>query len=276
MNGSCVVGNHLVPRFCRGSYVFEARRFNVICRMALSTVRCVVFDLDDTLWCTSSTLDRAHEAMVEALVARHPSVAAQYGSREAFKAQMQHTMDKNPQRNHDFTFLRKETLQRLTQDDVIAKDVYDLWFEQRNRPCFFPGALEALSALRHEGLLLGSLTDGNSDPSTISGLAELLDFSISAREAGASKPDQRMFSLCEERSGCRSDEIVMVGDNVAKDVLGAQRAGWRAIWVKPPGGQSTVHTLDCPQQKAEVEASPLATISHVREVLGVLRASAHL
>eukprot|EP00913_Durusdinium_trenchii_P033078 g30968.t1 len=52
--------------------------------------------------------------------------------------------------------------------------------------------------------------------------------------AGAPKPDLRMFKLCEAKSGCLPNQLVMVGDNVGKDIRGAQAAGWRSIWVHPP------------------------------------------
>mmetsp|Transcript_21802 Transcript_21802/g.39109 ORF Transcript_21802/g.39109 Transcript_21802/m.39109 type:complete len:245 (-) Transcript_21802:146-880(-) len=211
--------------------------------MKSARVECVVFDLDDTLWNTVETLDCAHEAMREAFAARCPNSTAPLDN-ISFRKEMLQTAEANPQRSHDFTFLRQETLSRLCDDPALAAEIYDIWFTVRNNPEFFPGALEALKELRKRGITVGTLTDGNSDPHSMIGLKDVIDFSVNSVEAGAPKPDRRMFSLCETKSGCAPSAMVMVGDNADKDVAGAKNAGWRAIWVHPPKNGIVGSVLD--------------------------------
>lgn len=47
------------------------------------------------------------------------------------------------------------------------------------------------------------------------------------------KPSRRMYQMALERFHIRKEEAVMVGDQLFTDVLGANRTGIDAIWVKP-------------------------------------------
>merc|ERR1711990_606485 len=130
-----------------------------------------------------------------------------------------------PEKKHDFAWLRNETLRRLIDADPacsekgdeavkLAAKVVRAWRDKRNNPVLFPGAIEALQALRDKGLKIGTLTDGNADPTAIDGLRDLVDFTCRAtEEAGAPKPDRRAFALCEAKANCTPAQLVMVGDN---------------------------------------------------------------
>ncbi|CAK0895824.1 unnamed protein product [Prorocentrum cordatum] len=123
---------------------------------------------------------------------------------------------------------------------------------------------------------IGTLTDGNADPRCIEGLRDVVDFCVSSVEAGAEKPDRRTFSLCEAKSRLLPEQLVMVGDNIGKDVMGAKAAGWRAIWVVPPrdGVAGSAHDLSSSGVALTAEASREAadaTVESVAGVAGVLR-----
>jgi len=47
------------------------------------------------------------------------------------------------------------------------------------------------------------------------------------------KPSRRMYEIALERYQAQKEEAVMVGDQLFTDVLGANRTGIDAIWVKP-------------------------------------------
>jgi putative hydrolase of the HAD superfamily len=57
-----------------------------------------------------------------------------------------------------------------------------------------------------------------------------VDRLVVSEEAGASKPDPRIFEIALARAGCAAEEAVMVGDSWTNDILGARAAGIRAIW----------------------------------------------
>ena len=101
----------------------------------------------------------------------------------------------------------------------------------------FPGAAEALDGLRAMGLAVGVGTNMTADYQFAKlerlGLMERVDFLVTSEEAGAEKPDPRLFALCAEKAGCAMEACAFVGDSLKGDVLGALAAGMRAVWFRP-------------------------------------------
>jgi len=50
-------------------------------------------------------------------------------------------------------------------------------------------------------------------------------------EEGFGKPDPRIFELTLDRLGIPAENAVMVGDNLSRDIKGAQKIGIRGIWI---------------------------------------------
>jgi len=67
------------------------------------------------------------------------------------------------------------------------------------------------------------------------GVAEYFDFVLTSRDAGVEKPEQGLFDMACDRAGLDADgetvAAVHIGDTFSKDVVGAARAGWRAVYV---------------------------------------------
>jgi putative hydrolase of the HAD superfamily len=61
------------------------------------------------------------------------------------------------------------------------------------------------------------------------GLAPLLDVIVLPSDAGAAKPEARIFALALKRLGIRADQAVYVGDDADDDIGGARAAGLHAI-----------------------------------------------
>lgn len=219
----------------------------------------------------------ASEAMLAELELRQADIFARDGEYAAFRAEIRRSMSLHPGKKHDFTFLRTRTLERLTGSEAVAAEAMGVWMRRRNSPVLFPGVLEALAGLRRAGVQVGTLTDGNADPAAIQGLRDAVDFSASAVEAGAPKPDRKAFALCEARSGCAPSGMVMVGDNAEKDVAGARAAGWRAIWVRPSEGSTPAvgssHDMTGSAALGPDEVAKIASaiVAHVSEIEDVLR-----
>ncbi|HEY7465659.1 MAG TPA: HAD family hydrolase [Dehalococcoidia bacterium] len=61
------------------------------------------------------------------------------------------------------------------------------------------------------------------------------DLFITSEMAGCFKPDEAIFKLALARCGARPEDAVLIGDQPAIDVVGAQRAGMRGVWFNPEG-----------------------------------------
>jgi putative hydrolase of the HAD superfamily len=73
-------------------------------------------------------------------------------------------------------------------------------------------------------------------------------FLLTSEEAGVEKPGARIYAEACRRAGCRPSQALMVGDDREHDVRGAVRAGLRAAWLKPsgaaPAGVLRLRSLD--------------------------------
>lgn len=107
----------------------------------------------------------------------------------------------------------------------------------------FHDAVSTLKAVRFmrsstgapERRRLGIVTNGPPDVQrekvAFLGLAELVDFVIISGEFGVEKPDPRIYAEALRLGGACADETVFVGDAPRFDILGANNAGIRSIWV---------------------------------------------
>lgn len=102
----------------------------------------------------------------------------------------------------------------------------------------FPDAQAVLEAVRAAGLYTGLITNASSPmwmrdrELEALGLLHLLDVRVTAGDVGHLKPHPRPFQAVAEQLGVSADEAVFVGDRLQEDILGAQGAGMRAIWVR--------------------------------------------
>ncbi len=130
----------------------------------------------------------------------------------------------------------RSALRSLGVDDEAAADrCADLYVAaQRAGHPLVVGADAVVRGLaEHHRLAL--LTNGPPDVQRhkieATGLADCFEVVVVSGEVGAAKPDPAVFSLVLDRLGTEPGSTVMVGDNWARDVLGALGAGWSAVWV---------------------------------------------
>ena len=97
----------------------------------------------------------------------------------------------------------------------------------------FEGAAETMDALKKRGIRIGVMTDMTAYMQMRKldklGLLQYVDFVVTSEEAGEEKPSEAIFRLGLEKSLCRADECLMVGDHPEKDYGGALKAGMKAL-----------------------------------------------
>ncbi|GAB3856432.1 hypothetical protein GCM10029963_52800 [Micromonospora andamanensis] len=116
-------------------------------------------------------------------------------------------------------------------------EISALFFARRfalTRP--FADALPARAALRPRWTL-GFATSGNSHAERC-GLAGEFTFEVYAhREEYRRNLTRTSTRRCVAAAGVDPAQVVLVGDNLAHDVVGAQQVGLRAVWPNRRGGQ---------------------------------------
>jgi putative hydrolase of the HAD superfamily len=111
----------------------------------------------------------------------------------------------------------------------------------------YPDARPALEVARSNGWRIGVLTNGstvqqNAKLATI-GLAELVDVACTSEALGVSKPDPRAYQLTCEALGVDPADTLMIGDNLALDVLAAREAGLTAHHLDRAAGVSLLELV---------------------------------
>ena len=90
------------------------------------------------------------------------------------------------------------------------------------------------------------------------GILKYIDLVIASAEEGVSKPDKRIFEIALERSGCKPESAVMVGDRIDNDIVPAKQIGMKTIWVKQGFGRFWNITGN--SEKADYEVDNLSEL----------------
>ena len=93
------------------------------------------------------------------------------------------------------------------------------------------------------------------------GILQYIDLVIASAEEGVAKPDKRIFEIALNRSNCKLDEAVMIGDRIDNDIVPAKRMGMHTIWIKQGYGQYWNITDDA--EKADCTVHSLMEICNI-------------
>lgn len=195
-------------------------------------VRLISFDLDDTLWPCLPTIQAAEKACYAWLATEAPRLTETYDG-DALRAHRIAFARRNPDIAHDLTEVRLRSLAELLIDAGynadLAKGASDVFRVARNRVEPYAEVIEALRILRVRYVLV-SVTNGNSQIEQTP-LHASFDFSLTAAEVGAAKPDPAIFHAASQRSGVGLDGFLHIGDDPLRDVQAARGIGVSAVWV---------------------------------------------
>lgn len=107
--------------------------------------------------------------------------------------------------------------------------------ERRKRPYVYDDTFEVLNELKKDYKLL-LLTNG--DPSlqkekirSVPALASYFEYIVISGEFGKGKPDESIFRHALSLIGLKSDEVIMVGDKLSTDILGANQTNIPSVWL---------------------------------------------
>lgn len=200
------------------------------------SIKCLSIDLDNTLWDVMPTLVAAEAELEQWLQANCPAALLHYQP-EVTTAIREELLVRYPRRAHDLSFLRRSVLEQVLQragaDRRLADRAFDVFFAARNRVTLFDDVVPALRRLADRYVLV-ALTDGNADLRLV-GLDGHFDHCVYAVSVGAAKPAAVMFAAVQRFTQLQPREILHVGDDPSKDILGAHRYGMHSAWVNRTG-----------------------------------------
>jgi putative hydrolase of the HAD superfamily len=245
---------------------------------AVSVIRGVIFDLGSTLlrfegdW--EAVIQDGRQTMVQSLVAKGvPIDGIDFG--DAFQHEMEASLR---ERQEDFVerpadqvlrkVLRGAGITDVT-DDLIRQALRDMFLVSEDHWVLMPDAHAVLQQLRGEALQLGMISNA-SDADDVNRLIDGADLRgyfdpiVISAEFGRRKPDPSLFNTVLREWSLPAQEVVMVGDTLPHDILGAQRIGLRNIWLTAQA--------DTPLNRAYAgKIVPEAVASELREIPAIIR-----
>ncbi|ARV59523.1 hydrolase [Nostocales cyanobacterium HT-58-2] len=145
-----------------------------------------------------------------------------------------------PQREFDWwldvarnTFEQAGVLQKFSDFSTFFSEVYihfgtpEPWF-------IYPDVLPSLVSWRRQGIELGIVSNFDSRIYSVLQALQLREFfgSITiSTQAGAAKPDRKIFATALEKHNCPPEAAWHIGDSITEDYHGARAAGLRGIWI---------------------------------------------
>lgn len=134
--------------------------------------------------------------------------------------------------------------------------------ELETNPIWMEGAEELLRQLRpNYGIYI--VTNGVASTQrkriALTGLDRYVDKFFISEEVGAQKPQKEFFDFVFSQIGpCKPDEVMLIGDSLSADILGANRAGIPSCWFNRSGAP------------LKGEARPDRTIQTLAELIPIL------
>ena len=97
--------------------------------------------------------------------------------------------------------------------------------------------ISILDLAKENNVKLGIITNGPSEHQWSKvkalGVEKWIDRKniIVSGDYGINKPDVRIFEIMQEKLQLPNDSLYYIGDSLENDIVGANNAGWKAIWI---------------------------------------------
>ncbi|MEM2130854.1 MAG: HAD-IA family hydrolase [Candidatus Bathyarchaeia archaeon] len=196
-------------------------------------IKAVLFDLGGTLVKTASTL-----TIFNRILAKHGVQVQTTVDEKIFNEVFQEMSEKYWMeyekfwQTYNIRILRKLGIQSNLEElaDIIDKE----WWTHAELS-LYPDVKDTILILRRKGLKLGIVSNGlRKDIKEILSRVSLtgkFDVTVGVDDAGASKPDKRIFQRALNELTVSPNEAIFVGDNLEADYKGAENAGLKPLLI---------------------------------------------
>ena len=143
-------------------------------------------------------------------------------------------IDKLEIRNHRFGYIMNAV---KNTDLNLAQELSNQFIiECPRKKALMPNAREVLDKLVKD-FELGIITNGFDDTQNIklkySEIDHFFKWVVTSESSGHRKPAKEIFDFTLDYSGGALGDMVIIGDNLQTDILGADNTGWKSVWYNP-------------------------------------------
>ena len=183
----------------------------------------IVFDLDDTLY-PQKSFKRSGFRVVARWLSKNYDL-----SESVVLIELEKIMG---ERGPSYPFMFNELANRLPLEIRVIPKLVNIFIAHEPKISVYPGVQSMLTRLGKR-YKLGILTDGRLDVQRRKihalGLCQQVDEILCSDEIGLEKPNPLLFEWFEEHLRIKGEKLMYVGDNPAKDFLGAKERNWTTV-----------------------------------------------
>lgn len=229
-------------------------------------IQAISFDLDDTLYDNYPIMRRAEAKLISFMSEQFDSPQlAQMSFWLTIKRQWLKDM---PELSNDMGELRLRTLKSgfiecgysEAEAQLHAHTCFDYFYHQRSDFTVDTEVTTVLEKLAELVPLVG-ITNGNVNLETV-GIDRFFTECFHAKLYQPMKPHRKMFDLTRQVLNLPAENILHVGDNLEKDIMGAKNAGFSAAWY------ACDRPMDLQQEPTTV--LPDVQLTHLHELLNLV------
>ncbi|MBU0527086.1 HAD-IA family hydrolase [Candidatus Micrarchaeota archaeon] len=189
-------------------------------------IRGVLCDIDNTLVDFLTFKEKTARASVSAMVSHGLPTTEEDAYRRLFEVYAEFTME------YEKTYY--QIISQFGLDVNKAEEIQQAAIIAHQRMmnevlCPYPMVKPVLAELRRMKLKIGVVSDAPRNKAwkrlVLSGLFDQFDFVITHQDTMQHKPHPTPFQLGLEKLGLPPNEVIFVGDDPAKDILGAKQLG---------------------------------------------------
>lgn len=194
------------------------------------TIKAVIFDLDNTLLNRRETF----KIYVNKFISEYVVVADDDDKHKVINYIIKADMD--GYRKKKELYLDLLTTLQMKRRDTTIDELLEFWSSEFSK-CSVPmdGAITILQYLKSKNIKLGLITNGSARGQSAKidqvNIRCYFDSTIISDDVGVKKPDKSIFEKSLQALQVSADHAIFVGDQPINDVIGAENAGIKAVWL---------------------------------------------
>ena len=197
----------------------------------------IIFDLDDTLYDYKKCHETAIATVINYIIEhndKHKNYEYIFEVYNKINNKLKHEL-KNTASSHNKSIYLKHLLEELNLDYSHFQMLHELYWTifYTNMDCF-EGVKDFIIWNKTNGIKIGILTDYETEYQIIKleklGLLKYIDILVTSEEVGIEKPSYKMFYTMLQKMNLNPGDVIMIGDNYDKDIIGAINSNILGYW----------------------------------------------
>ncbi|HOD89629.1 MAG TPA: TIGR02253 family HAD-type hydrolase [archaeon] len=194
-------------------------------------IKAILFDLDNTLIDFVKMKEQCVKKAAKAMIKNGLPLTQKDAEKEIWDIYKKYGWEYQK-------VFQKLLLNHMSRIDysILAPGIVAYKNEKQNHFLPYPDVKDTLFFLKSKGYKLGILTDAPKIQAWLRlasmDLHKMFDIVLTSDDVKTKKPDPKAFKLAVKKMGSAPQEIVMIGDDLKRDILGAKKVGLKTVLAK--------------------------------------------